>query len=100
MKYNVHAYINVRVKVLNVEAESQVEACKKAEEFLSNHGPVVDKTYVGIDQESLVEKTCIGHVEDAEESLGYLVDEVGDTEYRNTTYYKIDAKGEIVPDTE
>jgi hypothetical protein len=72
MKYDVHIYATVRVKVCGVEANSQKEAIKKAEAQTDLY-------------ETLGES---GHgTEYAEEITGFLVDEEGDTEYQQTRSY-------------
>jgi len=76
MKYDVHIYATVRVKVCGVEADSQAEAIKKAEAQTDLYDTLGEP----------------GHgTEYAEEITGFLVDEDGDTEYHNTRYY--DEKG-------
>ena len=72
MKYDAHIYATVRVKVCGVEANSQKEAIKKAENQTDLY-------------ETLGES---GHGTDyAEEITGFLVDEEGDTEYQRTRSY-------------
>ncbi len=71
MKYNVHLFPIVRVKVHGVEADSQEEAIKKAE----------DST----DFNDLFNKAP--DIEYAEEVAYYLVDEVGDEEYERTGWH-------------
>jgi hypothetical protein len=78
MKYNVHIFPVVRVKVCDIEAESQVDAIKKAvantnlDELFSQKHPTPG-----------VENT-----EYAEEISHYLVDEADDPEYINSKSYQ------------
>ena len=71
MKYDVHLFPIVRVKVHGVEAGSQEEAIKKAEE--------------STDFDNLFNKAP--DIEYAEEVAYYLVDEVGDEEYERTRWH-------------
>jgi phosphoribosylanthranilate isomerase len=79
MKYDVHIYATVRVKVCGVEAESQVEAIKNAEANTNLHELFPYKTQADGTE-----------TEYAEEVTGYLVDEHGDAEYSRTRYYNAD----------
>lgn len=71
MKYDVHLFPIVRVKVHGVEAGSQEEAIKKAEE--------------STDFDDLFNKAP--DIEYAEEVAYYLIDEVGDEEYERTRWH-------------
>jgi hypothetical protein len=71
VKYDVHLFPIVRVKVHGVEAGSQEEAIKKAEE--------------STDFDNLFNKAP--DIEYAEEVAYYLVDEVGDEEYERTRWH-------------
>ena len=78
MKYFVHCYKEVRVKVA-VEAESQQDAIRKAEEtdfdlLLTRVGP-----FPGF--------PAVEHIEFADETHGYLVDEADDLEYQQSRAY-------------
>ena len=75
-KYNVHLYAVVRVDISNIEAESQQAALKKAEEETDLH-TLLDATEA---------------VEYGEEIIGYLVDEVGDDEFRKSCNYNADGE--------
>lgn len=88
MKYNVHIYPVCRVKVRGIEASSQAEAIKKADEFIENYsngGPsglyclYPDKSTAKLPEEFDEPTIEIGGF--AEDIDGYLVDEEGDTEY-------------------
>lgn len=70
MKYNVHLYAVVRVKIEDIEAGSQTEAIEKAEE----------RFYADPDQ-------LIRVAEYADEVEAALVDEQGDPEYLNSRHY-------------
>lgn len=77
MKYNVHVYEVVRVKVVDVEAESQVDAIKIA---VDSYDP---KNLF----DCIQARPPIEEIEWAEETSEYLVDEVGDTEFQNSRWY-------------
>lgn len=72
MKYNVHIYPIVRVKVCDIEADSQKEAIKLAETQVN--------LYRLFDADG-------PEVEYAEGIDGFLVDEVGDSDFRRSTWY-------------
>jgi hypothetical protein len=71
MKYDVHIYAVVRVKIEAVEADSQVAAIQEAQK--------------GLDLEEAVRSG-----EYAEEITGFLVDEVGDENYSQSRAYQAD----------
>jgi len=82
MKYDVHLYCVVRVKVCDVEANNQRVALEKAEQMPDLYrlfDRVIDETY---------------EVAWAEEIDSYLVDEVGDEEYEHSVTY--DKNGEPI----
>ena len=81
MRYDVHLYVTVRVKVSDIEAGSQVEAIKLADEMFGKDAVAMVSTG-----------------EYADEVLGALVDEQGDEEYDRTTYYRCTASGWEVED--
>ena len=76
-KYHVYVYPIVRVLVLDIEADSQEEACRKAEE---RHN-----------WEIVVYKPPFGNsglrVEYADKIDSFLVDEDGDTEHESSAWY-------------
>ena len=86
MKYNVHVYLVVRVLVPDVEADSQAEACEKAEEawdwvhLLRSYGDDFGP-----------------EVEYADEITGFLVDEDGDTEHQRSASYDANYVREELP---
>ena len=86
MKYNVHLYAVVRVKVPDVEAESQKEAIEKAEAQVD--------LYSTFDWEGLPINGGIVAFDYAEEIAYYLVDEHGDEEYLDSKWWHI-ANGEL-----
>ena len=69
-KYHVHVYPVVVVFVPNIEADSKVEACKKAE--------------TAMDWDRFAERLGLWY---ADKIDGFLVDEDGDTEHANSTFY-------------
>ena len=74
MKYEVHIYAIVRVKVVDVEAESQQEAIRNAEARCD--------LYALFQQNDREPNT-----EYAEDIDGFLVDEVGDEEHEHSRWY-------------
>ncbi len=82
-KYKVHLFAVVRVPV-EVEAESQTEAIKKAEEETDLHALFDYWNPGGIGQERQY----------AEEITEYLVDEQGDQDHSNTRCYEYEG-GEL-----
>jgi len=85
MKYDVHIFAIVRVKVARISAESQIEAIHKAEG--------------SVDLYTLFNKPDSVNVETTEFADGishYLVDEVGDSTYERSRFYEAD--GETVLD--
>ena len=78
-KYHVHLYPIVRVLVRDVEADSQVEAIKKAEELVD-----LDRLFAGLGGPH------VASMEYADGIDGFLVDEDGDTEYGRSTCYDIE----------
>lgn len=89
MKYNVHLYALVRVKVNGIEAESQTEAIDKAEGLI-NFNDLFD------DDHPSYARGVVDHIEYAEEIPHALVDEDGDRDYENSQLYDVDG-GEWVP---
>lgn len=81
-KYHVHVYPIVRVLVRDVEAESQVEAIKKAEERVD-----LSRFFTGLNI-----PTAGLTVQYADDLDGFLVDEDGDTEHERSTGYGQDYK--------
>ena len=86
MKYAVHIFAVVRVKIPDVEAESQAEAIRKAEESTDLYGTL----NWPIGRMCHVDARGVSEVEYAEENLYYLVDEEGDEKYANSRHYKAD----------
>ena len=85
--YDVHIFTQVQVKVCGVEASDHPEAIKKAEQQVDFHALFLN------------ERPGYGACEtEWAETLSdeYLVDEVGDEEYRQSRWYKW-ADGKIVP---
>jgi hypothetical protein len=80
-KYHVHLYPIVHVLVRNVEADSQVEAIKKAEELVDLH-----KLFAGM---TGLWEVPMHYADDID---GFLVDEDGDTEHQNSAWYDAEYK--------
>jgi hypothetical protein len=80
MKHDVHIYTTVRVKVKGVEAESHEAAIATAYEQ-TNFVALFDRTGE-VDTEH-----------DYNEPMFYLVDEEGDEEYLNSTWYEDNSDG-------
>ena len=77
MKYNVHVYVTVRVRVLDVEATSQEEAIKRVRDHV-NLNDLMNRSHP------------LSNVEDVEfvdEITGYLVDEQGDETHERSRFY-------------
>jgi hypothetical protein len=68
-RYHVHVYPVFRVLVLDIEAESQEDACRQA------------------DQATTFERFNQANLEYADEVSGFLVDEDGDTEHERSAWY-------------
>jgi hypothetical protein len=66
----------VCVSVRDVEADSQVEAIKKAEELVD-----LDKLFAGLGG------PYVASMQYADEMDGFLVDEEGDMEHTKSTFY-------------
>lgn len=81
MKYNVHLYAVVRIKVIDIEAESHIEAIEKAEPFAWDFA-----------HEHLTgDVRRVDHIDDfefAEEMKYALVDEQGDEDYEKSCFYE------------
>jgi hypothetical protein len=91
-KYHVHVYATCRVKVWNVEAESQQAATQLAyDAAVELLGMIPDST-----SEEPPRGECIPEFAGyAEEVTSFLVDEDGDTEYANSQVY--DGLGNPMP---
>ena len=79
-KYHVHIYPVVRVLVRDVEAESQEEACKKAEAMVD-----LDHCFYNVHSLRPGGQVLAGEYADAVD--GFLVDEDGDAEHAKSTFY-------------
>jgi hypothetical protein len=75
-KFHVHLYPVVRVLIPNIVADSQLEAIKMAEELVD-----LNKLFHGL------VGFYVASIEYADEMDGFLVDEEGDMEHKNSTYY-------------
>lgn len=83
-KYNVHLYAVVRVLVKDVDASNQTSAMNKARKKVWNDLYDVFSSPPGRGE---FQDRGINQIEFAEEIEGYLVDEVGDEEYKNSHFY-------------
>lgn len=90
-RFYVHRYDVVRIKV-SVDAKDQASAMVTADEFLAGGylGRNLTREWIGSEFEALVEAPILIHIEPAEETTGYLVDEAGDPEYLKTRSYDAD----------
>jgi hypothetical protein len=95
MKFNVHLYVSVRVKVANVEAASQLEAVEKAVngvdlgELINRGGGHSDQNGFGIES--------ITYAEDITDAL---VDVARDTDLSGSQWFAPKAEGGWAPKTE
>lgn len=80
MTYDIHIFAEVRVKVPGIEADSQIEAIKKAQELVN--------LYQLFDKESPLPH--VAHTEWNEEMHGFLVDQASDPNYEQSRFYKPD----------
>lgn len=80
MTYGVHIFAEVRVKVPAIEADSQTEAIKKAQELVN--------LYRLFDKESPLPH--VAHTEWNEEIHGFLADQANDPNYEQSQFYKPD----------
>ncbi len=81
MTHDIHIFAEVRVKVPGIEADSQTEAIKKAQQELVN-------LYQLFDKESPLPH--VAHTEWNEEFVGFLVDQANDPNYEQSQFYKPD----------
>lgn len=89
-KYNVHLYAIVRIKAVDIEAESQTEAINKASEHIHKVGGDDLRYLLGYLPPNPLRG--IESVEYAEEIDGFLVDEVGDKDFAKSQWYTGDGK--------
>lgn len=90
--YNVHLLAPVRVKFLDVEAESQIAAIEAAE-----NGANLDKLFR---KGKLDHPDCdyiIDHAEWDDSVTGAVVDEQGDNLFKRSVVYELDDHGNFVP---
>jgi hypothetical protein len=78
-KYHVHLYPIVCVTVRDVEAESQVDAIKKAEDLVD-----LDRLFAGLGGPH------VASIQYADGLDGFLVDEDGDTEHERSTCFDME----------
>ena len=78
--YDVHIYATARIKVAGVEADSQPDAIREALDL-------VEITPLLRCGDQIAKRHGAVEVDDAEEITGFLVDEVGDEDFRNSRSY-------------
>ncbi len=95
-RYNVHLRPEIVVKLVDIEAESQLEALEKAEAMLQgNDNNIVDSIRYALDH--------IGHldgvqfIELTEDLKEALVDRQGDDFFRESTWWTCDCRSEWEP---
>jgi len=86
MRYNVHVYAVVRIKVA-VHANDHQEAMEAADDILARNADLLQWYKVPPELEASIQAPMILHCESAEETVGYLVDEDGDDEHENSRFY-------------
>ena len=86
-KYHVNLYALVRVRVPDVEADSQEEACQTAEQRVN-----LDSLFHG------VSGPYVSDVEYADEVNHYLVDLDGDEEYKQSQFFDGDKIRPVFPE--
>jgi len=97
MKYHVHVYTVVRVKFADVEADSPQEAIDKAEESVNFH----DLLKRDVSNYNRGAPVVVEHVEWAEEHTeDFLVDEAGDTAFKNSQMWHRNPDGTLTPKDE
>ena len=79
MKYDVHIFALVRVKVAGIAAQSQAEAIVKAEDSVDLYHLFDNAGAFGVEA-----------TEFADEITHYLVDEVGDLTHQRSRFYEAD----------
>ena len=78
MKYDVHVYVLVRVKVLDIDAKSQEEAIRRVHDHV-NLSDLLNRSYP---------LSNVEHVEFVDEITGYLVDEQSDQKHERSRFYE------------
>lgn len=78
MKYYVHRYEIVRMKIGPIEAETMEEAINKSDELADTHNYFKNGDPIN---------EHVDHVESADECDCFLVDIVGDDEYENSKWF-------------
>ena len=89
-RFYVHRYDVVRIKVAvdAVDHKSAMAAADAAIEANSHSLlDVLRREWVGPEFEALIPAPALIHMEGAEETTGYVVDEADDENYRNTRSY-------------
>ena len=83
-KYNVFLCPELRVKILHIEAHSQVSAIKKAEELFGKRQGMAEEIFRFLRN---LAAPGAEYVELSEDCFNALVDEVGDENYSKSTWY-------------
>ena len=78
MKYDVHVYVLVRVKVLDIDAKSQEEAIRRVHDHV-NLSDLLNRSYP---------LSNVERVEFNDEIAGYVVDKQGDEEHERSRFYE------------
>ena len=91
MRYHVHIYTSVRVRVANVDADSPMEACETAKASV-DFDRLLDKDFVSGDERYSPPSglPTVTDVEWADVIHEYMVDQDGDREYENTVTISTD----------
>lgn len=97
MKYDVVLFVPVKVKFINIEAASQIEAAKLADQAL-----VIDKVikvqHGPFRAPGIVEDRVIQYVEAEDEVSRALVDEEGDENFEQSQFYAAKPDGTWEPE--
>lgn len=95
-RYNVHAYVTVRVKVCGVEADNPQKAAKKVEDQ-ADFSDLIDREEINYELgPELWPVADIAHDESRIET--FLVDEDGDYDYTKSVWLTRNTKGAIIVD--
>lgn len=86
-KHNITFYIPTRVKITNVPGLTHIDAINFAE---SAFRPDIDRVLTHQGKVPLLDGMAIDYAEPDDDLTNYLVDEVGDDEFKNTRVYQPD----------
>jgi len=94
MKYSVMVQVPLGVRVDGVEAESQEQALKIAEKYIRDNSDTFSDTFKSYKAESFDTETGFRFYELAEDApMCAFVDEQGDSNYLNSTWYAVNKYG-------